>query len=112
MPLVCAHCDDAVVRALLDAGADKDLAMKDGSTPLHIAVDRGHGACVRALLDAGADKDRTYNDGATPLFIAAQNGHDAVVRALLDAGADKTARLRGKTAFDWAKTTKIKKLLS
>ena len=47
---------DAVVRALLDAGADKDLADNDGATPLFVAAENGHGAIVRALLDASADK--------------------------------------------------------
>ena len=65
------------MRALLDAGAGKDLADNDGWTPLHIAAQNGHDTVVRALLDAGADKDLATNDGATSLFIAAQKGHDA-----------------------------------
>ena len=44
------------MRALLDAGADKDLAKNTGATPLYIAAQNGHDAVVRALLDAGADK--------------------------------------------------------
>ena len=67
---------DAVVRALLDAGADKDLANRDdGATPLlRLAAGWGSDAVVRALLGADADKNLAKNDGATPLFIAAQNG--------------------------------------
>ena len=45
------------VRALLDAGADKNLADNDGDTPLFTAAQNGHDAVVRTLLDAGADKD-------------------------------------------------------
>ena len=52
---------DAVVRALLDAGADKDLMKNNGGTPLHVAAAMGHDAVVRALLDAGADKTATCN---------------------------------------------------
>ena len=66
------HGHDAIVRALLGAGADKDLAKNNGDTPLFIAAGFGHDAIVRALLDAGADKDLATNDGATPLFIACQ----------------------------------------
>ena len=73
---------DAVVRVLLDAGADKDLAANDGCTPLFIAAQNGHDAVVRALLDAGADKDLARNDGTTPLMIATQMGHTAIVRML------------------------------
>ena len=50
---------DAVVRTLLDAGADKDLAMNNGATPLHAAAQAGHDAVVRALVNAGADKTAT-----------------------------------------------------
>ena len=81
---------DAVVRALLDAGADKGEAANDGDTPLYIAAMNGHDAIVRTLLDAGADKDIAMNSGSTPLHVAAANGHGAIVRTLLDAGADKT----------------------
>ena len=94
---------DAIVRALLDAGADKDLAAHDGATPLFIAADNGHDAVVRALLDAGAGKDLADNGGVTPLFIAAQEGYDAVVRTLLDAGADRNkAANDGKTPLSVA----------
>ena len=103
---------DAVVRALLDAGADKDLAKNTGSTPLYIAAQEGHDVVVHALLDAGADKNLARHDGATPLITAAQKGHAAVVRALLAAGADKTVRYRGQTALDFAKTTEIEDLLT
>ena len=79
--------DDAVVRALLDAGADKDLKV-NGCTPLYFAATKGYDTVVRTLLDAGADKDLANNDGATSLYTAAHRGYDAVVRALLDAGAE------------------------
>ena len=103
---------DLVVRTLLDAGADKDLAKNNGCTPLLIAAEKGHDAVVRTLLDAGADKDLAMNDGATPLLVAAWKGHVTVVRALLDAGADNTTTWRGMTALDLAKTTEMKDLLS
>ena len=51
---------DAVVRALLDAGADKDLADNNGATPLMAAAIYGHVTVARALLDAGADKAKSW----------------------------------------------------
>ena len=68
---------EAVVAALLAAGADKNAATQDSVTPLHLAAQNGHEAVVAALLAAGADKERGH--------------HEAVVAALLAAGGDKNA---------------------
>jgi uncharacterized protein len=43
----------AVVKALVDAGADTSLTDRDGRTPLQLAKTRGYGAMVRMLADAG-----------------------------------------------------------
>ena len=56
-------------------GADKDIAMQGGATPLLVASQQGHQEVVCRLSDAGADKDIALQGGATPLFIAPQNGH-------------------------------------
>ena len=42
-----------MVRLLVEAGADKNQAMKDGATPLHIASQKGHGEVVSLLIEAG-----------------------------------------------------------
>ena len=44
----------AVVRALLDAGADTRLADRDGRTPLQLARSRGYASIVQSLERAGA----------------------------------------------------------
>ena len=81
--------DVKVVKALIEAGADVDCPMTDGTTPLFIAASKGCDAIVNMLIAAGADLDKAREtDNATPLFMAALNGHDASVRALLRAGAD------------------------
>ena len=43
-----------IVRLLIDAGADVDLADRDGVTPLQHARERGYGEIAAALEDAGA----------------------------------------------------------
>ena len=63
-----------VVRLLSDAGADKDIAMQGGATPLFVAS-RQLQEAVRLASDAGADKDIAMQGGAIPLFIAPQSGH-------------------------------------
>jgi ankyrin repeat protein len=79
-----------VARCLLDHGADKEKASKDGNTPLHDACREGHLDVARLLLDCGVDKDVNVADeeGSTPLQNACYKGHVEVARLLLDRGAD------------------------
>ena len=79
---------EAVVKALIEAGADVNKAKNDGETPLYMAASNGHEAVVKALIEAGADVNKADDDGWTPLYMAAANGHEAVVKALIEAGAD------------------------
>ena len=46
---------EAVVRTLMEAGADVNKATDDGVTPLYMAAYKGHEAMVRTLMEAGAD---------------------------------------------------------
>jgi ankyrin repeat protein len=45
---------EVVVRALIEASADVNMAMDDGATPLLIAAEIGHEPVVQILRDAGA----------------------------------------------------------
>jgi len=46
--------NEAVVRALMEAGADVNKATDYGSTPLFWAAQNGHEAVAQLLKDAGA----------------------------------------------------------
>ena len=88
-----------IVRFLLEIGANKDQAEKDGTTPLHVAAGGGHLDIVRFLVEAGANNDLltricqqrriSEDDGSTPLHWAAMFGHVDIVRYLVEAGASK-----------------------
>jgi ankyrin repeat protein len=46
---------------LLKSGADTNMAMADGRTPLHISAESGTIAVIRQLLANGADPIRVDN---------------------------------------------------
>ena len=80
----------AVVRLLVDAGADPDAPIGgDGETPLHWAASSDDVDVADALLDAGADPERTGGSiaGGTPLDNAVGYGCWHVARRLVERGA-------------------------
>ncbi|HZH78122.1 MAG TPA: ankyrin repeat domain-containing protein [Archangium sp.] len=81
----------AVVRTLIQAGADVNHANSGGQTALHLAANLGTVEVVRLLLKHGAELDARDKDGATPLIRAVQGGCSDIVEVLLEAGADRTA---------------------
>jgi ankyrin repeat protein len=80
----------ALVRALLDAGADaKALSTPDGETVLMSAARSGSLEAVGMLLDRGADVNaRERYKGQTALMWAAAERHAPIVKLLLERGAD------------------------
>jgi hypothetical protein len=83
---------EAVVRLLLDKGADIETRDGNGWTALHWAAKWGHEAMVRLLLDKGTDIEARDGSGWTALYGAAIQGHEAVMRLLLEKGADIETR--------------------
>jgi hypothetical protein len=75
-----------VVRLLLDAGADRNLADADEYTPLHHAASLGLKDIARALIAKGANPRAIDDAGRTPALLAAYYGNDAVLKMLLRAG--------------------------
>lgn len=103
---------EAIVRALVNRGADiheKDLA---GKTSLHEAARNGYVGIVKFLLEKGADVAAKDEQEYTALHRAAEgsfmyrykdnSGHIKVMRLLLEKGADISSSYRGGwTVRDW-----------
>ena len=97
---------EAIIKPLLDAGANIQQADNKGATPLHVAADSS--GCVSAsvillLLGRGADATIADNEGVTPLQRAVKRGESDAILLLLDRGADVTAvDNEGRTLLHWA----------
>ena len=101
-PLIAAAStsDVALVRALIDLGADPKLTNADGTTPLLAATGVGVGAPEEAagsepealevigiLMKLGADVNAVDKNGETAMHGAAYRNHPKIVRVLADKGA-------------------------
>lgn len=87
------------VAALINARADVNTALPDGSTALAWAAYHDDAGMVDLLLKAGA-KVTADEYGETPLTLACANGNARIVEKLLQAGADaNAARWNGETAL-------------
>jgi hypothetical protein len=92
---------EAIVKLLLEKGADIDSKDNNNQTPLSWAAAEGHEAVVKLLLKKGADADSKTNGRRTPLSRAAAYGHEAVVKLLLEKGANVDSE-DNDTPLSWA----------
>jgi serine/threonine-protein phosphatase 6 regulatory ankyrin repeat subunit B len=80
--------DPTLAIKLLAAGADPNMGLLSGETPLMQAARRGNVAIVRALLSAKADPNaKETHYGHTALMAAISQRHAPVVEELLRGGA-------------------------
>jgi hypothetical protein len=114
------NADVAVMRLLLENGANPNLATRNNTTALMALVGglgRKYGAdlqvlpaeeknaleAARLVLDLGADVNAANEAGQTSLHAAAAIGANGVVRFLVERGARLDARTRqGRTPLDEA----------
>ncbi|MBX3698495.1 MAG: ankyrin repeat domain-containing protein [Geminicoccaceae bacterium] len=91
---------DGCVRQLLDAGADANSSLPDGSTALLLAARQGNVDVVDHLLSAGAEVNRANRAGVAPLAGAAGAGQSAALARLIESGADlNQMSIRGWSAL-------------
>lgn len=90
---------EAVVKTLLEAGADPYLTDHKGDTALHIVARLDNHSpqqvlvgITQALLVTGMDVDTRGWNGATALMWASRGGHLELVRILLDHGSNVLLR--------------------
>ncbi|KAH8743702.1 ankyrin repeat protein [Hyaloscypha sp. PMI_1271] len=84
---------EAVVRLLIEKGADKEAKDNDSWTPLHLAAKRGGGAVIRLLaIELGTNIESEDNDHWTSRYRGPANMHVAIVKLLIEAGANKEAK--------------------
>jgi len=89
---------EAIVRLLLNFGAEIEASDKYSRTALYQAVTWDHEAVVALLLHRGACPEGLYNgsygfeDIDSPLQVAARNLNEPVMRMLIEAGADVNAK--------------------
>jgi ankyrin repeat protein len=78
---------EAVVKLLLEKGAQLESKDENGRTPLSWAAGNGHVTVVKLLVENGAQLESKDENGRTPLSYAAGNGNVTVVKLLVENGA-------------------------
>ncbi|KAM3383806.1 hypothetical protein ACQJBY_008455 [Aegilops geniculata] len=78
----------AVVKCLLDHGADPDKADEAGLTPLHAAAGIGDCEMIKLLLAKGAYVDPIAEEMGTPLHLATKEQQVGAMKTLLEHNAD------------------------
>lgn len=94
----------AVIKRLLEAGADVNKVTDGGNTPLQEAALQGNLDIVNLLLAANAEVNYKNEYSETALMVASlKNGNPTVVETLIAAGADVFATdIDGSSALDLA----------
>jgi ankyrin repeat protein len=116
----------AMLRLLLEAGADIQAQDQNGATSLHRAVRTRCTAAVKFLLEAGADATIRNKPGSTPFHLAVQNtgrggsggdlaraAQQEIIHAFLEQGVSpKVKDANGKSVLDWARSDWIRQMLT
>ena len=100
------------VKVLIHNGADIDMAVNIGSTPLHLALNNKHYQLAEYLILKGASVNLSDLTGMTPLAWAAKQGDIRAVKLLVNHGADVNSKnVSSRTVLDNATNEQVKKYL-
>ncbi|KAJ8673874.1 hypothetical protein QAD02_005136 [Eretmocerus hayati] len=81
----CMYSDLQTIREILvEAPSEIDKMTLDGSTPLHLAIERGEHSIAEFLLNQGADYHVQNADGKTSLHLAFEHDMDPIVQTILN----------------------------
>jgi ankyrin repeat protein len=113
--LAAAAADAALMRMLLDAGADPLLGADGGATPLMVAAGMGRVQdflegeeknaleAVKIAIETGSDVNAANIRGQTAMHAAAYTGADTIIQFLADSRAEVDAKDSiGETAWSIA----------
>ncbi len=96
----------AIIRILLNYGAEVDATDYMDNTALCIAAELGHLEAIRTLIQYNANVSHQNMRGDTPLMLAAANKKDEATTLLLESGADATImNYSGYVAADFYSNT-------
>ncbi|CAL5873767.1 uncharacterized protein PFLUO_LOCUS8049 [Penicillium psychrofluorescens] len=105
------HTDVAIVKLLIDHGAQVNAMSFTGQTPLHCTARRCDVAVARVLLENGADVNIQTDYDKTALHIAAElNGAD-LIKLLLSCGATVPSEANGLPPIRLAADNPIAQML-
>ncbi|KAF3129066.1 hypothetical protein TWF703_009096 [Orbilia oligospora] len=103
LSLAVASGQAAVVKFLINRGADLEAKDKSNRTPLLLAVVHEREEAIELLIDGGADLEVKDRSGRTPLLLAVLYGRQAVLELLIERGADLEAKNKdGRTPLGLA----------
>lgn len=92
-----------ILMTMLSLGADPNVSLDQGWTPVLLAIWFNHIDALRILVESGANLKTRTIEGCTPLMIAAWNCSTEIVRYLLEQPHEINAcDNTGKTALMWA----------
>lgn len=93
----------AILKLLLDAGADPNLTSSAGHTPIHLAAYMGNAVAVKLLVEKKADPNHEDKYGETAIGTAVTYARDAsLTRLLADAGAKLDMIINGSSLLHHA----------